>query len=83
MKIVFHAHARERMQERGATKEEIELTINTGERFKAKFNRVGFRRNFPFRKTKSGNRYETKQVEVYGVFEANTFVVITVICKYF
>ncbi len=83
MKIVFHTHARERMQERGATKKEIELTINTGERFKAKFNRVGFRRNFPFRKTKSESRYETKQVEVYGVFEANKFVVITVICKYF
>jgi hypothetical protein len=35
----LHEHTRERMLERGATEEEIDLTIRDGERFPAKFGR--------------------------------------------
>jgi len=79
MKIIYHPHARQRMQERGTDQKEVETAFRTGEKFKAKFGRVGFRRNFSHTKSK----YTTKQVEVYGTIEKNTFVVITVICKYF
>lgn len=48
MLVRFHPHARARMQERGATEEEVQRTVGEGERFAAKFGRIGFRRNFPF-----------------------------------
>ena len=48
MKIRFHPHALERIIERGATEDEVRATVESGERFPAKFERVGFRRNFPF-----------------------------------
>ncbi len=81
VKIVFHSHALQRMSERGATEEEVRATISNGENFKAKLGRVGFRRNFYYKDKK--NSYNSKQIEAYGVFESNLFVVITVICKYF
>jgi hypothetical protein len=36
------------MQERGASEDEVIETIETGEKFPAKFGRIGFRRNFNF-----------------------------------
>lgn len=48
MTIQIHPHAIDRMQERGATEDEILKTVEGGERFPAKFGRVGFRRNIPF-----------------------------------
>jgi hypothetical protein len=48
MAIKIHSHAKERMKERGTIKEEIIKTIEEGERFPAKFDRIGFRRNFSF-----------------------------------
>lgn len=47
-KIIIHKHAQERMQERGATEEVIQ-TLKEGEKFPAKFGRIGFRRNFSLR----------------------------------
>jgi hypothetical protein len=35
--VHFHAHALERLTERGATQEEVIATIQTGESFPAKF----------------------------------------------
>ena len=49
-RVRIHSHARERMEERGATEEEVIETVRKGERFPAKFGRTGFRRNFPFRR---------------------------------
>jgi len=48
MSIRLHPHARERLNERGATEDEVIVTIETGETFPAKFGRTGFRRNFAF-----------------------------------
>ena len=47
MTIRFHPHAQMRMKERGTTESEVKATIEHGEQFPAKFNRIGFRRNFP------------------------------------
>ncbi len=79
MKIIYHPHALQRMKERATNQKEVETTFRTGEKFKAKFGRIGFRRNF----SNTKGKYTTKQVEIYGVAEKDSFVVITVICKYF
>ena len=48
MTIRLHPHAQERLGERGATIEEVVSTVRHGERFPAKYGRVGFRRNFSY-----------------------------------
>ncbi|MDO8474233.1 MAG: hypothetical protein Q7S62_01700 [bacterium] len=80
MNIKIHPHARVRMQERGATKQEVIATVQQGEQFRAKFGRTGFRMNFPIPAKKG---YRTKQLEVYGLEENNKFTVISIIVKYF
>lgn len=82
MEILFHPHALQRLKERGATKEEVVLTIEEGERFQVKFGRQGFRRNFPFSGKWRGKTYHTKQIEAYVVQEKG-WLVITVLVKYF
>jgi len=70
------------MQERGATRDEVIATVETGERFPAKFDRTGFRRNFSFGAQWRGRKYASKQVEVYAIDE-DGWLVISVIVKYF
>ena len=82
MKVRLHSHAKERGAERGATEEEIIVTVLEGERFPAKYGRIGFRRNFPFEAEWRGRSYRTKQVEAYAV-EEDGWLVITVTVKYF
>jgi len=83
MKVRIHAHALERMGERGATAIEVIETVNEGEAFQAKFSRIGFRRNFLFHGKWRGRAYKTKQLEVYGVKAGGDFIAITVLVKYF
>lgn len=83
MSVKFHPHARERMNERGASEADVKVTIEMGEKFQVKYNRTGFRRNLPFNCKWRGKYYNTKQVEVYAVKEDTDWVVITVITKYF
>ncbi len=83
MAIRIHPHAKERMEERGATDEEVIKTVEEGERFPAKFGRTGFRRNFPFGRIWRGRLYQTKQIEAYGVQEGKDWLIVTVMTKYF
>jgi hypothetical protein len=83
MAIQFHPHAKERMEERGTTEEEAEITIEQGEKIPAKFGRTGFQCNFPFNSQWRGKYYATKQLEVYAIQKGNDWLVITVITKYF
>ncbi|MHB8655279.1 MAG: DUF4258 domain-containing protein [Terriglobia bacterium] len=85
MKVRLHPHAIERLAERGATEEEVVAAIRAGERFPAKFDRTGFRHNFPFNQEWLGRRYANKQVEAYAVEEdeKESWLVITIIVKYF
>jgi hypothetical protein len=76
------------LAERGATEDEVVGTVESGERYPAKFGRTGFRRNFPFGGERLGRRYATKQVEAYCVEETRApgeedWLVITVIVKYY
>lgn len=83
MAIHFHPHAQERMKERGVSENEVKATIEHGEPFPAKFQRTGFRRNFPFDSMWRGKYYKTKQVEVYAIQEGIDWIVITIITRYF
>ena len=83
MSIRFHPHALERMKERGATEDEVETTVKQGEQFPTKFNRTGFRRNFPFSNMCRGRHYENKQIEAYAGSEGADWLVITIIARYF
>ena len=82
MSIRIHPHAQERMAERGASDDEIINTVTGGEKFPAKFGRMGFRRNFVFNNEWKGRWYSSKQVEVYAI-EEQGWLVVTVIVKYF
>ena len=82
MKVSLHPHARERMHERGATEHEVVSTVEGGERFPAKYGRVGFRRNFAYNAEWRGRSYGTKQVEAIAV-EEEDWLVITVIVRFF
>ncbi|HUE86643.1 MAG TPA: hypothetical protein VMO26_11270 [Vicinamibacterales bacterium] len=73
----------DRLAERGASEDQVVTTIIQGERFPAKFDRVGFRRNFSFDRDWRGRHYTTKEVEDYAVQEQADWLVITVIVKYF
>ena len=83
MAVRLHSHALTRLTERGATEEEVKLTIEAGEKFPARFGRSGFRRNFAFESEWLGIRYGTKQVEAYAILERGDWLVITVITRYF
>jgi len=83
MNVRLHPHARVRLAERGATEREILATVESGERFPARFGRTGFRRNFTFAGEWLGRKYSTKQVEAYAVEEEGGWLVITVLVKFF
>jgi hypothetical protein len=61
--IKIHSHAFERCKERGATENEIDITIKNGEKFPAKFNRMGFRHNFDYNGFWNNKYYQNKQIE--------------------
>jgi hypothetical protein len=83
MNIRLHEHAVERLVERGATQEEVILTVLDGEPFPAKFERSGFRRNFGVNQIWRGKLYANKQVEAIAVREGDNWLVLTVITRYF
>ncbi len=83
MVVRFHPHALERMAQRGATEEQVVETVEHGERFEAKFGRTGFRRNFVFEEEWCNRYYMNKQIEAYAVKEEGSWLVISVITRYF
>ena len=61
----------------------MELTVEQGERFPAKYNRIGFRHNFTFNNIWRGKYYNNKQLEAYAVQEGDEWIVITITTRYF
>ena len=76
--IRFSQHALDNMADRGASKEEVELAIKTGECFPAKKGRLSFRKNFSYNAMWKGKLYQIKQVMPIVVEEPERFVVVTV-----
>jgi hypothetical protein len=81
--IIVHPHALQRIKERGATESDIIMTVTTGEQFIAKHGRTGFRLNFIFNGLWNNKYFSSKQIEAYAVLENETWIIITVIVKYF
>ena len=81
-RVVFSHHAKQQLTDRGATVEEVELTIREGERTPAKRGRLAFRKNFQFEHTWNGIYYESKQVLPIVVEESEQLVVVTVYVFY-
>jgi hypothetical protein len=81
--VRLHPHVQLRLQERGATEDEVMVTVEQGERIPGKVGRTGFRRNFRFNSHWRGRPYSTKQLEVYAVQEGEDWLVITVITRFF
>lgn len=76
--IKFSQHAFDNMADRGASKEEVELAIRTGECFPTKKGRLSFRKNFSYNAMWKGKFYQVKQVVPIVAEEPSRFVVVTV-----
>ena len=83
MKIIYSQHALEQMQERGASKKEVEEAIYKGERMPAKKDRISFRYNFQFNAKWGNKEFAIKQVMPVVVKEGGNYVVVTVYTFYF
>ncbi|MDP2916377.1 MAG: DUF4258 domain-containing protein [Dehalococcoidia bacterium] len=82
-RIVLSKHALEQMPARGATREEVETAIASGERIMAKSGRVAYRKNFSFEARWKNRYYEIKQVMPIVIEEGDKLVVVTVYAFYF
>jgi hypothetical protein len=67
--IRFHPHVLERFPERGASQSEVIETIHSGERFEAKFGRVGFRKTFSFDSTWRRRFFHSKEIVAFAIPE--------------
>jgi hypothetical protein len=81
--VVIHPHARERMEERGVTCEEVLETIGSGFISSARFGRMRYMRTYDYCGFWRGKIYQHKQIEAYCVDEESDVIVITVVVKYF
>ena len=81
--IVFPAHAKSQMIERGASKEEVVESIHIGEAVSAKHGRIGYRKNFQYNNKWGEKFYHVKQVMPIVKKEHNKIIVITVYTFYF
>jgi len=81
--ILFSQHALDQMPDRGATREEVEAAIRSGELAPAKGKRLSFRKNFPFNREWKGKKYAIKQVMPIIIEESDKIVVVTVYVFYF
>ena len=81
--IVFSEHALSQMPSRGASREEVELAIRSGEEVPAKEGRLAYRKSLSFGGRWKGRYYETRQVMPIVMEEAERLVVVTVYVFYF
>lgn len=79
----FHAHLRARMQQRGISREEVEITLNSGWSAEdAKAGTLGKVRVFPYNAGWEGNQYPEKEVTVYYRVQGTEIVVLTAKARY-
>lgn len=83
MHVTIISHAKEAMEERGATENEVRMTVETGEMTAAKKGRLRFVKNFSFDAMWRGKYYTTKQVHAIVAPHGEEKRVVTVITKYF
>ena len=84
--IVLSEHALERMEERGASRQEVRRTVREGESFPDRQDRTGFRFEFEFGAEWNGTYYEKKELTVYaapGGEDGSDWIVVTVISRFY
>lgn len=82
MKIVITSHARERAEERGTNKDEIEDVVNNGFPTFAKENRLGKAKVYRFQGKRNYKYYDRKRVEVIYYVKENEIIIMTVYVFY-
>ena len=81
--IRLSGHARERMEARGATQDEVAEAIRAAPWESAGGARLECRKNFAYDRKWNGNVYSTKQVRPIFVNEPYEILVVTVYVYYF
>lgn len=81
--IRLSGHARERMEARGATQDEVVEAVRTAPWESAEGARLECRKNFAHGRDWNGNVYSTKQVRPIFVDEPHEILVVTVYVYYF
>jgi len=81
--VVFTAHARKRMVERGAREEDVIAAIRIGERESAQRSLTLYRMNLEFHREWDGRYYRMQQVAPVIAEEQDRIVVVTVYTFYF
>jgi len=81
--IIISQHAKDQLQDRGASTSEVERAIREGEPAPAKRGRMAFRKNFLFDSVWKEKYYKIKQVMPIVVAEDDRWVVVTVYVFYF
>jgi hypothetical protein len=82
-RIRFSRHAYERLQDRGATVEEVVETIRTADWTPVASGRWSCQKDFRFESVWNGKFYAMKQVRPIFVEEPEEIVVVTVYVYYF
>jgi hypothetical protein len=70
------------MEERGASREEVRWTIETGRVSQARFGRQRYEKTFSFGNSWRAQLYEHKHIEAYCVIDGDDIIVVTVVVKY-
>ena len=81
--IVFTAHARRRMRERGASEQHVIQAIRAGRQEPAQRGLSLFRLNIEFQTDWDGKYYAVQQVAAVVAEEPHRLVVVTVYTSYF
>jgi hypothetical protein len=81
-RVHFSRHASVRMEQRGATREEVWETVERGECVVGKDGRLGFRKVFSFEDLWQGKYWKTKQVSAILREEAGKLKLETVLVTY-
>ncbi len=82
MTFLIDPHTLERAEERGTNETEIKDVIKTGFPIRAKYNRLGKAKVYPFQDHRHGRFYEQKRVEVFYITEKDLVVTVTVYVFY-
>lgn len=81
--IIFSAHARKQMVERGASEEDVIRAIREGERERGKKDRWMYRLNIEYNASWEGKQYGMKQVAPVVAEEGGKLIVVTVYTFFF
>lgn len=82
MNIVYSNHARENMEERGVTEEEIEEVLRTGSTIQGQFGRQITTKVLAEGYERRGRRYPHKEVQLIHITESGGIIIVTVKTRY-